>query len=221
MSALSDLLNKITLGDCLPILRSLPDNAVDLILTDPPYGLKIDGQKENQTAKKRSQWRKFHPTRNWDAEPPGEELFRELHRVAKNVIAFGANYFCDHLEPGHKGWMVWDKGQDGLTMSDCEFIYSTFSHPSRMYRVFRTELSRDGTIHPTQKPLKLINAILADHAQKGQIVLDPFSGSGTTALAAHSLGLNFIAIERDPVYFRDSVERLNRHRAQLLLPLES
>lgn len=221
MSTLSDLLNKITLGDCLPILRSLPDNAVDLILTDPPYGLKIDGQKEVRTPRRQSQWRKLHPFRDWDSAPPAEDLFQELHRVAENVIIFGANYFCDRLEPGHKGWLLWDKGQDGLTMSDCEFIYSTFSHPSRIYRVNRGELVRDGSIHPTQKPLKLINAILAAHSKPGQIVLDPFSGSGTTALAAHSLGLNFIAIERDPVYFRDSCDRLNRHRAQLLLPLES
>lgn len=204
----------------MDFMRNLPDKCIDLVLTDPPYGLKIDGARQNFTPAKRKQWRRAHDFKNWDSCAPEDFVFREIHRVAKNVILFGANYFCDKLQSGYKGWMVWDKGQYGLTMSDGELIYSTFSHPLRIIQCNKIELNKDGVIHPTQKPLKLITEILKEHTKTGNIVFDPFSGSGTTAIACHNLGLDFICVEKDPDYHAASVARLKKHRQQMFLPFD-
>jgi len=73
--------------------------------------------------------------------------------------------------------------------------------------------------HPTQKPVPLISYLMERASNVGALVLDPFSGSGTTAIAAHTLGRRFICIERDSQYHAASVERLKEHQKQMLLPL--
>ena len=183
--------NKIYNDDCLNILKQLPDKCIDLVLTDPPYGIGIDGQKEC-FCKNPKHNRKEHLKKNWDNKIPLVETFIEIFRVAKNVIIFGANYFNEFLEQGHKGWIVWDKGQRGLTMSDCEIIYTNFNCPTRIYTINRVELLKDKTFHPTQKPLKLIQMILNDYSNENDLILDCFSGSGTTAIACHNLNRRFI-----------------------------
>jgi site-specific DNA-methyltransferase (adenine-specific) len=80
-------------------------------------------------------------------------------------------------------------------------------------------LSPTPYLHPTQKPLPLITFLLERSSKAGHLVFDPFSGSGTTAIACHNLGLDFICVERDPDYHAASVARLNKHREQMLLPL--
>lgn len=216
---LTPYLNKITLGDSLPILRSFPDNAVDLILTDPPYGIGAD---KGQADFGIMEGRRY--AGDWDKSRPSPECFAELLRVGKKLIIFGGNYFADLLPPS-KCWLVWDKiGEYRFQnpFADVELAWSNFTHASRKYTCIQQgfiKQSTDTRIHPTQKPLKLISAILQDHASAGQTVLDPFSGSGTTAIACHTLGLNFIAIERDPHYHAESLKRLDAHRSQLLLPL--
>jgi site-specific DNA-methyltransferase (adenine-specific) len=207
-------LNKIILADCLDIMREIPDKAIDLCLCDPPYGIGIDGQKENIKGKKSD--RKYHESKGWDSNIPDKEVFDEMIRISKQQIVCGANYFNEYLPQGNKGWIVWDKGQHGLTMSDCEIIYSSSDKPTRVYTYNRAELIADNTFHPTQKPVKLFKRILQDNIEKG-IVLDCFSGSGTTALACHDLGLDFICVEKDEDYYKASVERLEQHKRQLKL----
>lgn len=74
---------------------------------------------------------------------------------------------------------------------------------------------KDKRIHPTQKPLQLFQAIMRDFSKPGDIVLDPFSGSGTTAVAAHNLGRRFICIEKDYDYWAASIKRLEEARKQI------
>ena len=202
-------LNKIINADCFDILKELPDKCVDLVLTDPPYGIGIDGQKPHITPNPKHN-RKLHPHKNWDNQIPSETIFKELKRVSKNMIIFGANYFNQFLEQGHKGWIIWDKGQRGLTMSDCEILYSTFDCPTRIYTINRANLIKDKTFHPTQKPLKLISTLLNDYSNENDIILDCFSGSGTTAVACHNLKRNFICIEKDTEYYEKSQERVKQ-----------
>ena len=133
------------------------------------------------------------------------------------MIIWGANYFNEFLEQGHKGWIVWDKGQDGLTMSDCEIAYTNFDCPTRIIRLNRVELLKDGTIHPTQKPLKLFETCVSRYSNENDLVLDCFSGSGTTAVACHNLKRRFICIEKDPDYWRLSCERLEQAQRQQML----
>lgn len=213
---MEEYINKIINADCLDILKQLSDKCIDLVLTDPPYGIGIDGQKKC-ICKNPKHNRKEHNQKNWDNEIPKKEIFEEMKRVSKNMIVWGANYFNECLEQGHKGWIVWDKGQDGLTMSDCELAYSNFDKPTRIFRMNRVELMKDGTIHPTQKPLRLFMRCVADYSKEGDLVLDCFSGSGTTAIACHNLKRRFICIEKDKDYYEASVNRLEEHKRQLTL----
>jgi site-specific DNA-methyltransferase (adenine-specific) len=209
-------INQIINADCLDILRQLPDKCIDLVLTDPPYGLGIDGQKQS-FSKNPKHNRKAHTQKDWDYCIPDIEIFKEMQRSAKHLIIWGANYFNQYLEQGHKGWIIWDKGQDGLTMSDCEIAYSNFDCPTRIIRMNRVQLLKDGTIHPTQKPRLLFERILADYSKEGDLILDCFSGSGTTAVACHNLHRRFICIEKDPDYYVASVDRLEKVQSQLTL----
>ena len=213
---MENLIGKVHCADCLDILRQLPDKSIDLILTDPPYGLGIDGQKESKSKNPKHN-RKGHEKKDWDSCIPDVEIFREMQRVSKNMIVWGANYFNEYLEQGHKGWIIWDKGQDGLTMSDCEIAYTNFDVPTRIVRMNRVELLKDKTIHPTPKPLKLFEWVLARYSKKGDIVLDCFSGSGTTAVACHNLGRRFICIEKDPDYAKASQARVAEAQKELFM----
>ena len=215
---IDQLQNRIICADCLDILKQLPDKCVDLLLTDPPYGIGIDGQKESKPKNPKHN-RKAHEKKDWDSCIPDVEIFREMQRVSKNMIVWGANYFNEYLEQGHKGWIIWDKGQDGLTMSDCEIAYTNFDVPTRIVRMNRVELLKDKTIHPTQKPLKLFMRCVQDYSNENDLVLDCFSGSGTTAVACHNLKRRFICIERDKEYCEASIKRLEEARKQLRFDL--
>lgn len=211
-----DLIGKITCADCLEVLRDLPDKCVDLVLTDPPYGIGIDGQKASKCINTKHN-RKEHIQKNWDSSIPDREIFNQMRRVAKHLIIWGINYFNEFLEQGHKGWIIWDKCQDGLTMSDAEIAYSNFDYPTRIIRINRTELLKDGTIHPTQKPLKLFKKCIQNYTNENDLVLDCLSGSGTTAVACHNLKRRFICIEKDPQYHTASVKRLEEAQRQQTL----
>jgi len=213
---IEELEGKIINADCMDILKQLPDKSIDLVLTDPPYGIGIDGQKLS-ISKNPKHNRKQHNFKNWDDNIPKKEVFCEIRRIAKKVIIWGGNYFNEFFEQGHKGWIVWDKGQDGLTMSDCEIAYTNFDVPTRIFRINRVELLKDNTIHPTQKPLRLFQRCVAEYSNENDLVLDCFSGSGTTAIACHRLKRRFICIEKDPEYWAKSVERLKAEQAQLQL----
>lgn len=199
--------------DCMKIMANYPDNYFDLAIVDPPYGIGISGQKEKKQGKKSD--RKFHKEKNWDNEIPRKEYFNELFRVSKNQIIWGGNYFVEHLTEGHKGWIVWDKTQHGLTMSDCELAYSSFDSPTRIWVKNRVILMQEGTIHPTQKPIKLYEWILKNYAEKGQKILDTHLGSGSSAIACHYFGIDeFVGCEIDKEYFDKASERIKKATAQ-------
>ena len=80
-----------------------------------------------------------------------------MQRVSKNQIIWGANYFVKHLSKGTKGWIVWFKGQIGLTMSDCELAYSSFQKATRVVNINRVDLLKQNTIHPTEKTYTFIS----------------------------------------------------------------
>ena len=199
-------LNKIYCGDCLEVMKTMEDKSVDLIITDPPYGLGIDGQKQtfNKNPKHNRKQYKFM---GWDKKIPSKEYFDEMFRISKNQVIWGGNYFVQYLS-GYKGWLVWDKGQHGLTMSDGELAFTSFDTPLRIFVRNRVDLQRDGAVHPTQKPLSLIKWILNNFAKKDDIICDPFLGSGTTARACKDYGFNFIGIEISPEYCKIAEQRL-------------
>lgn len=203
-------------GDCMDVMRELPDKAFDLAICDPPYGIGIDGQKQC-ICKNAKHNRKQHTQKGWDKMPPPEAYFRELERISCNQIIWGANYFVPMLNKGTKGWIVWFKGQTGLTMSDCELAYSSFDYPTRVVTINRCELAKQQTIHPTEKPKRLYEWLLMNYAKPGQKIIDTHLGSGSICLAAHELDFEMMGIELDPGYYNAAKQRLLYKQAQLKL----
>lgn len=198
----------------MKLMARYEDNHFDLAIVDPPYGIGISGQKENKKGKKSD--RKHHKEKNWDNEIPPLKYFKELQRVSKNQIIWGANYFVKHLDKGTKGWIVWDKAQHGLTMSDCELAYSSFQKPTRIFKQNRCIFMQEGgTIHPTQKPVKLYEWLLMNYAKEGNKILDTHLGSGSISLACHNLGFDLTACELDKEYYEASLKRLKEHTQQI------
>ena len=206
----------ITNEDNMKLMARYEDNHFDLAIVDPPYGIGISGQKENKKGKKSD--RKYHKEKNWDNAIPTKKYFGELFRVSKNQIIWGANYFVEHLTEGTKGWIVWDKGQHGLTMSDCELAFSSFQKPTRVFIQNRCILIQEGgTIHPTQKPIKLYEWLLMNYAKEGDKILDTHLGSGSIAIACHNLKYDLTACELDNEYYDAAMLRLKQHQKQIRL----
>lgn len=224
MNDWQDLVGKITCADCLDILKQLPDKCVDLVLTDPPYGIGYNNKKLS-----RKSHAVFKDIENDNGELDYCYLVKELERVANTVIVFGANYFfttgCFNHNRGR--WICWDKrtteAADGLLGSPYELAWTNkVSGYDKIYRVMHGGvINADGAntprIHPTQKPVRLFMKILQDYSNENDLVLDCFSGSGTTAVACHKLKRRFICIEKDPEYVKASQERLEQAQEQLLM----
>jgi site-specific DNA-methyltransferase (adenine-specific) len=200
--------------DCMVGMARYPDKYFDLAIVDPPYGIGIDGQKLS-ISKNPKHDRKEHIQKDWDSHIPNRDYFKELFRVSENQIIWGGNYFVKHLEKGTKGWIVWDKGQHGLTMSDAELAYSSFQKPTRVKVINRVELRKDGTIHPTQKPVALYKWLLTNYAKEGDLILDTHVGSASSLIACHDLGFSAVGFEIDEDYYKASKQRLKDHMAQM------
>lgn len=129
----------------------------------------------------------------------------------------GGNYFVEHLTKGTKGWIVWDKGQHGLTMSDCELAYTSFNKPTRIVVINRVELQKDFTFHPTQKPVKLYEWIIKNYTKEGDKILDTHAGSGACCVAAHRSRHEWLGFEIDKSYFDKASERIMQEQSQITL----
>jgi site-specific DNA-methyltransferase (adenine-specific) len=202
--------------DCMEGMKEFPDKYFELAIVDPEYGIGMDGQKEC-FCKNPKHNRKYHERKSWDNHIPSENYFLELQRVSQNRIIWGGNYFSKYLTDCHKGWVVWDKGQHGLTMSDCELAYSSFDCPTRVVTINRGELARENTFHPTQKPIKLYKWLLTHYAKQGDKILDTHVGSASSLIACYELGFDYIGFELDEDYFKAATERLEAVKSQMRL----
>ena len=210
-------LSEVYLEDCVTALKRYADNHFDLAIVDPPYGIGIDGQKQSINNKNPKANRKAHDFKGWDNSIPSAEYFAELWRVSKNQIIWGANYFVEHINKPTKGWVVWYKGQEGLTMSDAELAFSSFDSATRVVKINRVELLKEGTIHPTQKPIKLYDWLLNQYASEGNLILDTHVGSGSSRIAAYKGGFDFVGFEIDAEYYEKQEKRFNDFKSQLRL----
>jgi site-specific DNA-methyltransferase (adenine-specific) len=215
----TDILGNIKLynADCMEVMKTFKDKQFDLAIVDPPYGIGVDGQKQSINLNNPKANRKAHDFKGWDNEIPTAEYFAELERVSKNQIIWGANYFVEHLHKGTKGWVVWYKGQEGLTMSDAELAYSSFDCATRVVKINRVELLKDGTVHPTQKPIKLYKWLLHNYAKEGDSIIDTHFGSLSIGIACHDMKFDLTAIELDKDYYEQAKQRLIYHQRQLTL----
>jgi DNA modification methylase len=177
---------------------------VDLVLTDPPYGIGRDGSRYSTGS---HGGRKAYEFLGWDKNPPSSDIFEIIFLQSKDQVIWGGNYFTKSLPPS-MGWLVWDKGQD-ICGSDCELAFSSRDAALRRKILNRAELARDGARHPTQKPLALMLWCLMFFPD-AQTILDPFMGSGTTLRAAKDLGRKAIGIELEEKYCEVAAKRLRQ-----------
>jgi site-specific DNA-methyltransferase (adenine-specific) len=203
-----DLLNE----DNRKVMARYPDKYFDLAIVDPPYGIGYDGARESTS---KHGGRKAYKFKGWDSSIPRKGYFDELFRVSKNQIIWGANYMTQYLPPS-MGWIFWDKGQR-ICNSDGELAYSSFNRALRVVEYNRVELQLEGTIHPTQKPVKLYRWLLHNYATPGDKILDTHLGSGSIAIACHDLGFDLVACEIDTEYYNAAVKRFQEQTAQLKL----
>ena len=201
---IEELKNKILNCDCLEIMKDIPDNSVDLVLTDPPYGINAD-KGIGRSIRQGIEAGKIE-SGNWDNKPPKKEYFNEIFRISKYQIIFGGNYFS---LPNSKSFIIWDKGETmyGRDFAECEFAWITPDKPAKIFKKSPTQLNR---IHPTQKPLELFEWCLVNYSQENDLILDPFLGSGTTAVACQNLKRNFIGIEISEKYCEIARQRLRQ-----------
>ena len=183
-------------GDCLEIMKNIPEKSIDLVLTDPPYGLNKKIHDGGTWAKKS----KFDDCLKWDFVI-SNEYWKTLFNISKNQIIWGGNYY--QFQPS-RCWLVWKKPLFP-TMSDAELAWTSFDHN---IKVFDESRNPEGyKEHPTQKPLSLMKWCF-NLFPENDIIIDIFSGSGTTLVAAKELGRKWIGVEIEPKYCEIAKKRL-------------
>lgn len=217
------LLNQIHNADCLEFMKQLPDKCIDLVLTDPPYGMEFQSNYRIVQHKEiegdnnllwLDEWFKLLAAK---VKPDGQlYIFCSFHNIEIFKIACQTHFPVKNI-------LIWHKNNTG--MGDLYGDYAPqyelilFCNLGGKHLIGRRDSNilnfprTQNEFHPTQKPVDLIS-YLASKSIKSGVVLDSFSGSGTTALACHDLGLDFICIEKDADYHAASIKRLERHQRQ-------
>ena len=226
--------------DCMEYMRGLPDKAFDLAIVDPPYGIGEDGGK---TRTKRVLQKNGalmlcsdggYIKKSWDKIAPSAEYFVELSRVSKSRIVWGANYMPVIMQGGV---IVWDKMNDGADQSGAEIAHCSLNNRVDVVRYMwrgmmqgesvgsdrqqGNKLLNEKRIHPTQKPVKLYEWLLTNYAKPGDRILDTHLGSGSSAIAAHRMGFDFVGMELDADYYAAAVQRFDSETAQRDLFMEA
>jgi DNA modification methylase len=232
---------KLLHGDCLELMKDIPDKSIDAIITDPPYGT---------------------TDCKWDAVIPFDLMWKELNRIIKDngsIVLFGSEPFSSHLRlsniKNYKYDWVWNKKKQGnhglakyqpLKIHENILIFIGKSYYPQMitgkirkkggYNVKNniatgmkqinpklsdqyypksileiSNANQIGKVHPTQKPLELMEYLVKTYTQENDTVLDFTMGSGTTGLACKNLNRNFIGIEKDDNYFKIASDRINNN----------
>jgi len=202
-------------------------------LTDPPYGISIvNNAKVGVSAdvgfgtvgiKGMVNAKKYMEVKG-DNEYFNAEY---LTKIGKEQIIFGANHFC-HSLPENSHWLVWDKkcekGADHNNFSDVELVWCSHKKKSALiYRYLWSGLLREGErdvelkerVHPTQKPVGLLYAILKDYSEYNDIIYDPFGGSGSTMVATEQLNRKCYMMELDASYCQVIINRMIKLNPEL------
>jgi DNA modification methylase len=182
-----------------------------LVLTDPPYG--IGEARGKNKSRGKFAVSKDYGFANWDDVVPSEWIFGLVREMSRYQIIFGGNYFP---LPPSGCWLVWDKLNGATDFADCELAWTNLPKAVRRIQwrsqgMLQQDMAhKEFRDHPTQKPLPVIRWALSQAPDDCKTVLDPFMGSGTTLVAAKSLGRHAIGIEREKKYCDVAIERLRQ-----------
>jgi len=207
--------------DCMDLMADAPENHWQLSIIDPPYGIDAantfggNERKSGNGAALKTDFEK----KDWDIEIPDADYFFQLMRVSKNQIIWGANYMS-HFLPPSMGWIVWNKDNGTTKFSDAELAFTSFERALRVWKYTWNGMiqgdmkNKERRIHPTQKPVKLYDWLLSNYAKPGDRILDTHLGSGSSAIAAHYAGHDFVGIELDENYFKAAKKRFDESTKQ-------
>ena len=188
--------------DCIEVMKRYPDKHFELAVVDPPYGLG-DRLSNGSGKRKNDPSRLLYVEKNWDVLPTAE-YWKELFRVSKNQVVFGANYFLEFL-PNTRGFVCWDKKQDMPTLSACELVWTSFNKPAKIMKKSSMDLER---FHPTQKPIYIYDWMFKYcKIQENDKIIDTHLGSGSSRISANKNKLNFVGCEIDAEYFNKQNKR--------------
>ena len=205
-------------GDCLELMKDIPDGSVDLVLTDPPYGMAFKSNYRKE---------KYNEIQNDKSLEWLERYISECYRVLKNNSAIycfcswhNVDVFKQAIEKKFKikNILIWEK--NNTSMGDLKASYAPkyemiiFAHKGRkLLNGFRyadiIKANRTGNkLHPTEKPVDLLELFIKNSSDESAVVFDGFMGSGSTGVACVNTNRNFIGIELDEGYFQIAKQRI-------------
>lgn len=215
-------LGKLYCGDCLEIMSEFSDKHFNLCLTDPPYGIGLDMVYKHGTKKN-----EIHEEIEWNNNPPEKYHFEFIYRISRDQIIFGCNYFGGNIKS--IGRIIHDKQLciKGTKLKWSEADIASCSLQNRI-TIFRYRWNGnvqgdtinwhntgpDARVHPTQKPICLMGYCLSEYTKEKDLILDPFLGSGTTAIACEKLNRRWIGIEISEKYCEIAAKRIEAESKQ-------
>lgn len=214
-------INQVWQGDCLDLMREMPDKCVDLVVTDPPYGMSY------QSSRRTEQFAKIEQDDDllWFID-----FIKELYRVQKDnshtyifCNDYSLGFFREHAELNDftvKRTLVWVKNNhtsgdlEGDFGNKTEFVLFLHKGRKKLNGNRETNVLNFDRVsilkHPTEKPKDLIGYLIGKSSNENDLIFDPFMGSWTTARACMDLGRNFIGAELSPEYCEIGRQRLRQ-----------
>jgi site-specific DNA-methyltransferase (adenine-specific) len=200
--------------DCMEYMAGCKDKAFELAIVDPPYGIHDKLLRRGNV----SNFAILYRNNQWDKQRPNKTYFNELQRISVNQVICGGNYFADLL-PASRGWAVWDKMKDNMTVVNNELIWTSFDMGTKMFRrqdgMDKGIMNQErNNIHPTQKPIALYKWLLKTYAKPGDRIFDSHGGSFSSAIACQQMGFDFVGCELDKDYYEMAVARFHKQTRQ-------
>ena len=207
------MINRITHGDCIPVMAAMPESSVDFILTDPPYLVNYRSRDGRTVAN--------DDNGNWM-----QPAFAQMHRVLKPNSFAVSFYGWNRVDLFMQAWTKAGFTVAGHLIFPKEYASSTRYLQHRHEQAYLLTKGRPlppgfpipdivpwndytgNKLHPTQKPLCILKPLISAFTGPDALVLDPFCGSGSTLKAAHQLGRRFIGIDIDGRHFQTAATRL-------------
>lgn len=211
------------LGDCLSVLRDLPDGSVDAVVMDPPYGVEFDGKNTKHTKRSRAGYRSMTDDEDYvrSVVIPIVELC--IERFSRVIVTPGIRNLYLYPKPAEVGGVYCPSGaglgrwgficfHPILYYGKCPYLQRGMGHRPNGFS--STERAKENG-HPCPKPIGWMRWLVQKASLEGQTILDPFMGSGTTGVACIETGRRFIGVEIDPAYFAIAERRIAAARREV------